>query len=267
VLLLVDNAHGAYLKFLSPSRHPMDLGADLCCDSAHKTLPVLTGGAYLHISHRAPDFFAEHAEQAMALFASTSPSYLILQSLDAVNRYLSGGYAERLATFASRVDSLKAALTEQGYPLIGNEPLKITVSPKSYGYTGCELAKILETQGLVCEFCDRDFLTLMLAPELTEEDLTRVADTLRSIPQREKIAEAPPTLHLQERALSLHDALLSESCVLPIEQCEGRILAESRIACPPAIPIVVCGERMDGSAIRCMQYYGITECRVIKEDL
>ena len=53
-LLLVDNAHGAYLKFLPESRHPMDLGADLCCDSAHKTLPVLTGGAYLHIAHSAP---------------------------------------------------------------------------------------------------------------------------------------------------------------------------------------------------------------------
>ena len=49
-LLLVDNAHGAYLKFLpGGSRHPIDLGADMCCDSAHKTLPVLTGGAYLHL--------------------------------------------------------------------------------------------------------------------------------------------------------------------------------------------------------------------------
>ena len=55
MLLAVDNAHGAYLKFLSPSRHPMDLGADLCCDSAHKTLPVVTGGAYLHIAHQAPE--------------------------------------------------------------------------------------------------------------------------------------------------------------------------------------------------------------------
>ena len=49
VPLLVDNAHGAYLKFLPESLHPMDAGADLCCDSAHKTLPVLSGGAYLHI--------------------------------------------------------------------------------------------------------------------------------------------------------------------------------------------------------------------------
>ena len=70
ILLLVDNAHGAYLRFLKPSRHPMDLGADLCCDSAHKTLPALTGSAYLHISPCAPTFFVERAEQAMSLFAS-----------------------------------------------------------------------------------------------------------------------------------------------------------------------------------------------------
>ena len=59
-LLLVDNAHGAYLRFLAPSRHPMDLGADLCCDSAHKTLPVLTGGAYLHISGGVPKIGRAH---------------------------------------------------------------------------------------------------------------------------------------------------------------------------------------------------------------
>ena len=50
VPLLIDNAHGAYLKFLHPSKHPLDLGAAMSCDSAHKTLPVLTGGAYLHLS-------------------------------------------------------------------------------------------------------------------------------------------------------------------------------------------------------------------------
>ena len=62
VLLVCDNAHGAYLRFLSPSLHPMDLGADLCCDSAHKTLPVLTGGAYLQIAQSAPDFFVQNAK-------------------------------------------------------------------------------------------------------------------------------------------------------------------------------------------------------------
>ncbi|MEG1684064.1 MAG: amino acid decarboxylase, partial [Oscillospiraceae bacterium] len=95
--LLVDNAHGAYLKFLPHSTHPMDLGADLCCDSAHKTLPVLTGGAYLHVSHRAPADFIENGKRALALFGSTSPSYLILQSLDLVNRRLAEDYPNCLA--------------------------------------------------------------------------------------------------------------------------------------------------------------------------
>ena len=64
--LLVDNAHGAYLRFLTPSQHPLDLGAELCCDSAHKTFPVLTGGAYLHI-RRGGRFepFADDAKTAL----------------------------------------------------------------------------------------------------------------------------------------------------------------------------------------------------------
>lgn len=48
--LIIDNAHGAYLAFLECNLHPIKLGAAMCCDSAHKTLPVLTGGAYLHIA-------------------------------------------------------------------------------------------------------------------------------------------------------------------------------------------------------------------------
>ena len=95
ILLLVDNAHGAYLKFLPQDIHPITLGADICCDSAHKTLPVLTGGAYLHISENAPDILYAEAERAMSLFASTSPSYLILQSLDIANKYMSDGYKRK----------------------------------------------------------------------------------------------------------------------------------------------------------------------------
>ena len=82
--LVVDHAHGAYRHFLEEAKHPMDLGAAMCCDSAHKTLPVLTGGAYLHIGKEFTERFEPYASQAMALFGSTSPSYLIMQSLDRV---------------------------------------------------------------------------------------------------------------------------------------------------------------------------------------
>ncbi|MBQ9745753.1 MAG: amino acid decarboxylase, partial [Clostridia bacterium] len=78
VLLLVDNAHGAYLRFLPEPMHPMELGAHMCSDSAHKTLPALTGCAYLHVAKDAPPVLAENAKNALALFGSTSPSYLLL---------------------------------------------------------------------------------------------------------------------------------------------------------------------------------------------
>ena len=115
VLLVVDNAHGAYLKFLPPSQHPMDLGADLCCDSAHKTLPVLTGGAYLHLSSAFDAVYGNQAKHAMAIFGSTSPSYLILQSLDCANAYLVT-YKEILAPFLKQVYTVKKALME--HPLL-----------------------------------------------------------------------------------------------------------------------------------------------------
>ncbi len=72
VPLLVDNAHGAYLRFLPESMHPLGLGADMCCDSAHKTLPALTGAAYLHISASAPAVFSQNA-RAMALVRVHKP--------------------------------------------------------------------------------------------------------------------------------------------------------------------------------------------------
>ena len=114
VLLAVDNAHGAYLRFLTPSRHPLDLGADLTCDSAHKTLPVLTGGAYLHIARTAPAGLEEGAKAALALFGSTSPSYLTLASLDRCNADLAGDYPARLAETVERMEALKKQIEEAG---------------------------------------------------------------------------------------------------------------------------------------------------------
>lgn len=265
VLLLVDNAHGAYLRFLPESAHPIGLGAHACCDSAHKTLPVLTGGAYLHLAADAPLSFFEHAESAMALFASTSPSYLILQSLDLVNRTLAEGYAEQIATYGAVLEKMKQRLAENGFFLIGDEPMKLTVRAKSIGYTGDELAVLLRERGLECEFADRDFLVMMFSPTLGENALVRIEQELLALPKRAPITEKPPKAIPAERALSIREATLSCAEELPVELCEGRILASAQLSCPPAIPIVVCGERIDRRAMERMQYYGIERCRVVKE--
>ena len=264
-LLLVDNAHGAYLRFLEPSRHPIDLGADLCCDSAHKTLPVLTGGAYLHISPHAPAGLAAQAKDALALFGSTSPSYLILQSLDAANRALAEGYRDRLAAFLPHVQRAKDALRAMRHTLCGDEPLKLTLRTKPFGYRGTELAALLGERGVVCEFADPDFLVMMLTPEIGERGLARMTQALAAVPRREAIQEAPPAFCAAERVMGIREAMLAPAQRVPVEESEGRVLSSASVGCPPAVPVLVCGERIDRHAIRCFSYYGIRTCMVVKE--
>ncbi|MBR5783034.1 MAG: aminotransferase class V-fold PLP-dependent enzyme [Clostridia bacterium] len=261
ILLLVDNAHGAYLRFLPQDVHPITLGADACCDSAHKTLSVLTGGAYLHISVRAPEIFAQRAEAAMALFASTSPSYLILQSLDLVNRYLSHDFPEKISAFSQEISAFKERLQAKGYTLCGNEPLKITLSAKSYGYTGKEIEQWLSSRQIICEFADPDYLVLMLSPG---QDITILEQALCALPKKESLSQKPPAFILPKRATSPRKALLSPAEKLPLEQCEGRILASVTVSCPPAVPIAVCGEVINRSTIELMRYYGYTHLEVVQ---
>ena len=262
-LLLVDNAHGAYLNFLPESRHPMALGADLCCDSAHKTLPVLTGGAYLHISGSAPELFSLAADQAMALFASTSPSYLILQSLDKANEALSSSWVEALHRAAGEWEKVKARLRIFGYSLAGQEPLKLTILPKDYGYTGDELSRILEEKNVFCEFSDPDHLVLMLPVEYDPELPDRLTEAFLKIPRREVISIPAPALHRAETVLRPHEALFLPSRMVSAAEAAGRIMADPTVSCPPAIPVVCSGERIEEWAVEAMEYYGITQVRVV----
>ena len=265
VLLLVDNAHGAYLKFLEKTLHPLDLGATMCCDSAHKTLPVLTGGAYLHISKSADELFKDKAKSALSLFASTSPSYLILQSLDKANEYLINGYKERLFSFAEKVSSLKETLKNNGYTLVGDEPLKVTIATKAYGYKGVELSEILREKNIECEFSDPDFLVLMLSESMSESDLLKIKSALLTIEKRGEITDTPPVLSKPQRVMSIRDAVLSLSKTVFVKHSVGKVLASANVSCPPAVPIVVSGERIDESALSAFSYYGIEKCEIIKD--
>lgn len=261
-LLLVDNAHGAYLNFLSPSHHPLDLGADLCCDSAHKTLPVLTGGAYLHISQTAPASLAEQAKGAMALFGSTSPSYLTLASLDHCNAYLAGDYREKLADMADRLAETRRMLRENGWQMEASDPLRLTLRAPA-GATGQQLADRLRAAGIECEYADRDHLVLMLTPENTPEELDRLVRTLgrNDRPYEER---APLPLARGARVCSIREALLAPQETIPAEQSLGRVCGAPTVACPPAIPIAVSGERLGPEALTLFRYYGVSQVAVLK---
>lgn len=263
VPLLVDNAHGAYLHFLDPSAHPMDLGADVCCDSAHKTLPVLTGGAYLHIAKSAPADFAPNARRAMALFGSTSPSYLILQSLDLVNGVLSGDFQDRLKQCVKRVDTLKEVLCSRGWKVERSDPLKLTLATAQSGRNGPELADQLRQNGIECEYADPDFLVLMLSPENPQADYSRISRALETGGAASPLPR--PALHLTppEAQRTVREAVLAPWETVPAKTAAGRILAAPTVSCPPAVPVLVSGEVIRDDAVRIFDYYGIRTVDVL----
>lgn len=265
VLLAIDNAHGAYLRFFEPSLHPIDLGADLCCDSAHKTLPVLTGGAYLHLSDSLNQVWKNDVKHFMEYFSSTSPSYLIMASLDATNKVLDTTFKNSLFECVRRVDGLKNTLVQYGYTILSGEPMKITVSTKEFGYTGNEIANLLMECDIYPEFYDSDYIVLMPSPYNTKDDLKRLETCLCGIDRKPILINKPPKLEQSKKAMNVRQALFSSSITLDVSKSLGQVCSSVTVSCPPAILPVIPGEVISESSIEVMKYYGIETVRVVKE--
>lgn len=265
VLLAIDNAHGAYLRFLEPSLHPIDLGADLCCDSAHKTLPVLTGGAYLHLSDSLNQVWKNDVKHFMEYFSSTSPSYLIMASLDATNEVLDTTFRNSLFECIQSVASLKNTLVQHGYTILSGEPMKITISTKEFGYTGNEIANLLMECDIYPEFYDSDYIVLMPSPYNTKDDLKRLETCLCGIERKPILVNKPPKLEQSKKAMNVRQALFSSSITLDVSKSLGQVCSSVTVSCPPAILPVIPGEVISESSIEVMKYYGIETVRVVKE--
>ena len=262
--LLVDNAHGAYLAFLEENRHPIALGASMCCDSAHKTLPVLTGGAYLHIAKGAPEAYTAQARTMLSLFASTSPSYLILQSLDLCNGYLAGGYREKLADCIAKADALQKTLSENGIPVLESEPLKLVLDANAIGYTGEEIAEYLRTKKIETEFSDRELAVFMFTPENDGRDFERLENALTALPKH-SAKNSRPNLPMPRAitACSVREAVFSPKKKVRVTEAKGLVCASPLVSCPPAVPIVMSGEVITEEAIAWFSYYGTEYVEVI----
>ena len=200
----------------------------------------------------------------MSLYASTSPSYLILQSLDNLNKVLSS-HPDYFKKTVTKVDELKDLLVGAGHTLVGDEKMKITISTKPYGYEGNHFADLLEERGIVVEFADRDFVTMMFSPCNKNGDFKKTAKAILSIERKQPILDLPPSSPILERGMAMHSALFAPCEEVAVDKAIGRILATPTVSCPPAIPIAVCGEVIDEKAVEVFKYYHINTILVVKE--
>jgi arginine/lysine/ornithine decarboxylase len=168
-----------------------------------------------------------------------------------------------LSTFIDKIDEIKVKLSEYGYSVLGDEPMKITVSPSPIGYSGDELSAMLSDEGIEVEFSDPAYVVLMPSP-VDPAALSHAESILLSVAKRAPREEQAPVLSLPERIMSPREAVMSPSELIPVADSLGRVLGAITVGCPPAVPILVSGERINEDSLAAFKYYGIDTVSVVK---
>lgn len=250
VPLLVDAAHGAHLKAAGlPS--PIEQGADLAAISTHKTLPALGQSALLLSSGRIP--FGTLLETA-PLFGTSSPSYVLLASIDLARAWLEGAGAAAYAHCVRRVAALRreicrttvfSALTDACAPL---DPCRLTVCCRGTNVTGHQLNRILhERFDIDAEMADLSHVVFICTGADTARDDARLMGALRDR-RFYKVSDIPSPKPLPfptpQRVCSVRKAWFFAHREIPLAQAAGCICARPLTPYPPGVPLVYPGERI-----------------------
>lgn len=263
--LLVDNAHGAHLNLLEGNLHPITQGADMTCDSAHKMLPALTGGAFLHIN--STRFSREEAKEAMILFGSTSPSYLIMLSLDLARVWMECDGKVEFENLREKVASMRKICLAHGFftsPDAVFDPVRLTIDTASRGVSGESAALLLRQQGISIEMNDTRHIVLLPTPFNLQNDFMRLENALNNLPLSPPIPFEVLPQEKPSRLTSMRDAIMSQNETVDIEAAGGHIAAEAKCPCPPGVPFSMPGELISEEMAKSLKSYGVLKIKVVK---
>ena len=263
-ILIVDQAHGAHLKFFSRfgiKNMPVsaeEAGADIIVNSIHKTLASLTESALLNVNSDRVDL--QLLEDRLQAIESTSPSYILMASLD-INasiiaergEELFSRWAEALDWFYAKADSIRGLRTINNLP--GLDRTKINISFGDLGISGAELEQMLMNEfGIFIELFTGDLLMCMTGIGSTEEDIRRLAEALDKIPEAgsrkksERINNEGSRTYQPAAKAELSDVPVKKRKV-KLTEAEGLVCASSIIPYPPGIPLICPGESITAEAI------------------
>lgn len=260
--VLVDEAHGAHLGLYEGfPQSAVQCGADLVVQSFHKTLPSLTQSAVLHVSGNRVD--GAEVARNLSIFQTSSPSYLLLSSLDGCVRLLEkegaalcAAWLERRKDFDLEIAGLRhfqvlghgrasGSLAPLAFAL---DPSKLVISTRGTSLSGVRLMELLaEDYGLQLEMALEDYAIAMTGMGDRPEWLSRLALALAELDEtygtgaRRPVSHMPP---LGERVCTLEAAMVRPWRQVAGEEAAGQISADYLWAYPPGIPLVIPGERL-----------------------
>lgn len=258
-LLLADEAHGSHLHF-----HPalptdaLALGADAAVQSVHKTGGSLTQSSVLHL--RGSRISPSRVAAALRYLETSSPSYILMASLDAARRQLACQGRDILDRLISLSKQIRRGLREiNGLQVLelehlpvgnwGLDPTRLVVSVAGLGLTGYQAAELLRRQHLIqVEMADYFNLVFILGPGLSEGHGRALVTALRELAQRHRAKPLAPHLLLPPPVpplrLTPRQAWQSSSRRVALDESVGLVSAELVAVYPPGIPAVCPGEEL-----------------------
>ncbi len=252
--VLIDEAHGAH--FAASNHFPksaLQLGADIVVQSAHKTLPAMTMGSYLHVRSNLIDI--DTVNRYLRMLQSSSPSYMIMASLDDARHYVATYLESDFTYLREKRDHFIAALKLlNGIDIVEvDDPLKLLL--RVPGYSGFELKEALENEKVFVELADMEQVLIILPllkqgvpyPFITIK--SRIKDAITNLQKTMKRQQVPITMQLESEkvskpTISITEVRQSEKEWIPYTKAIGRISAEFIIPYPPGIPLLVVGEKI-----------------------
>lgn len=256
--VLVDEAHGAHFGIGDPfPSSAIKSGADIVVQSAHKTLPAMTMGSYLHFqSNLVP---LEQVKMYLSTLQSSSPSYPIMASLDLARAYIATFQKEKVAEFLKVIKEWKEEMSEipqikivtSKDPNVIQDPLKVTIQ-SSTSLSGYELQALLEEEGIYTELADPLNVLCVLPLE---------AKNLHIISNKIKNALSSFTVNLSCENTLRYNPLKSDfpysywelkskrTKLVTIEEAINQLSAETIIPYPPGIPLLLHGEKITAEHI------------------
>ncbi|WP_078543225.1 aminotransferase class I/II-fold pyridoxal phosphate-dependent enzyme [Litchfieldia alkalitelluris] len=265
--VLVDEAHGAHFILEDFPRSAVQANADVVVHSAHKTLPAMTMGSFLHVNSKLVD--VSRIAYYLQVLQSSSPSYPIMASLDVARFYLSkmkvqGGtkdILEGVQAFKEELSGISQInVVESGVKQISTDPLKVTIQSNTE-LNGFELQSLLEENGVFAEMADPHNVLLVLPLSSNIREMRRlgilIGTLFKTIPN---IKSSSFTVLLEDEkisglALSYQEIKRYNKKAVLFEAAIGEISAEMVIPYPPGIPLVMTGERITKRQVELLKYY------------
>lgn len=264
--VLVDEAHGAHLSFGSFEKSAVHCGADIVVQSLHKTLASLTQTAILHVC--SPRVDAKKLCENLAIFQTSSPSYIFMASMDLLVRTLCEekdaifrAWQKRLDGFYKKTKALKnLQILDEKYNLgFAFDKSKIVILTHKTNISGSELMKILRDKyNIECEMCSVKYVSAMTGMGDNDENMQKLSDALLEIDKTLKPYNNSELLIYPqefESVMTMFDTEKYDNCETSFKNAENEICAEYIFAYPPGIPIIIPGEKVSKEIIKIVEIY------------